>query len=260
MKQIRSAALLTILCSLLCFAAVGQENSGAGTGTLGLIIITKDGLVFAADSRTTYGNGVRDDSAVKIFKLSEHSGCMLAGIVVQRPLRTPGFEFDLIHEIRALASVPNLKDLPSVYADLLQLQLSAAIDRGLINLPQLDSFEDDPEIASVLMGGYGYVQGGGVSKIPDYYIDQASKIKYMSRGSQISRYNSVYTNVVRNYFSPEIAGPVRFSLFTNGNDQLLTAMLRGRQKWSITTITHSFRTDVDLRGAQADPQARCTSE
>lgn len=92
--HVRRVKLLTIalvVCILILpSAGLGQQPPGTpdpsnvGYGTLGLLITTKEGMVLAADSRTTYVDTNRhDDHAVKVFRLSEHAGAMIAGIVTQ---------------------------------------------------------------------------------------------------------------------------------------------------------------------------------
>jgi len=240
-----------------------QDNLSVGSGTLGVLIITREGMVLAADSRTTYSNGHgHDDRAVKIFKLG-NAGCMVAGTVVAPP--TVGtFGFNLPKEIETIAGIPQVLDSPSVYEGYLEHRLGTAIDEGIIKVLAADFFDDDQEIASVLLGGYHLVKGGQPpSKIPDRYLDEAYKIKYLSRPtpsieggrSVLGPFNSAYSVPVRQYYVLEVAGPGPFVIFTNGNDHLLKAILHGKQSWPILTSKDRLR-EVDLRSVSEDPEMK----
>ena len=167
----RQTALLLMICVFLgehAFVSNAQNlpevSSGSGRGTFGLLIITKDGMVFAADSRTTYGNGRHDDHAVKVFQLGSHSGCMIAGQVTQTPVRGR-LGYNLVEEIVKTARRPGLYDSPTVFKGILEEGLSAAIRSSLLEPPKVASFDDDAEVASMLIGGYHIVEGGDTAKI-----------------------------------------------------------------------------------------------
>ena len=128
MKNIRRIALLVFACILVAGIQpqrVWSQNN-SGKGTLGLLIITKEGMVLAADSRTIYSSGAQDDSAVKIFQLGRSSGCMLAGTVF---VQSNGFSrgFDLGEEIRKVSRRPRLIDDPDYFLTSLSQQLENAI-------------------------------------------------------------------------------------------------------------------------------------
>jgi len=133
----------------------------------------------AADSRTTYGNGRHDDRAIKIFQLHS-SGCMVAGFVV-RPQGTGHFGFNLPDVIESISQVPSFHDNTSIYEYLLEQRLTTAIGMGVLDVPPAEFFEDDQEIASVLIAGYELVKGGPPSMIPDRCLTRAYKVKYLSR-------------------------------------------------------------------------------
>src|SRR5579884_3708791 len=153
-RQIRRCLLLPVVLSSLIGTRpiAAQEPEGVGRGTLGVLIITKQGMVLAADSRTTYGNGRHNDTAVKIFKLGS-SGCMIAGTVVSPGVPT-GIGFNLPQEIQSISGADSFMDSPLVYEGLLENRLSTAIQMGVFYTPQPEFFDDDQEIASVLIGGY----------------------------------------------------------------------------------------------------------
>ena len=126
-------------------------------------------------------------------------------------------------------------------------------------MPPADFFEDDQEIASVLIAGYELIKGGPPSMIPDRYMTRAYKVKYLSRraasidgGGPVQTYNRVYSDVVRDYSVLDVSDPGPFAIITNGNDQLLRAMLLGRRSYSIITTNGGLK-DVDLRSIEDNP-------
>jgi hypothetical protein len=259
----RRRALCHLLLQAFLFSLVSsplllaQDTSGVGRGTLGVLIITKEGMVLAADSRTTYGDGRHDDRAVKLFKLG-NSGCMVAGKVVSPPAPR-NFGFNLVEEIQSISRVPTFMDNPSIYEGVLESRLSTAIQKGVLDVPPADFFDDDQEIASVLIGGYELVKAGPPTTIPDRYLAHAYKVKYLSRreasihgGGPVDIFNRVYSERVRNYSVLNVSDPGPFAIFTNGNDQLLKAMLLGRRSWPIVKIDRRIR-DVDLKAIEDDP-------
>lgn len=244
---------VTLAIFVLCKPALSQNDMSSGHGTLGVLIVMSQGMVIAADSRTTYDRSHHDDRAVKVFKLAEHSGCMIAGTVVMHPRGTWGF--DLPVEIGKIASM-SLRDDPFIYRDVLEHQLESAIDGGLIQLPAVDFFEDDPQVASVLIAGYSVVTGSKEAKIPDRIMERATKIEYYSRpnpnirgGEPTHVLNRTYANVVRDYNVLEVDGSGPFAIFLNGMDGLVRGILRGRRQWYMTDPSR----EVDLTGAAKDP-------
>ena len=140
----------------------------------------------------------------------------------------------------------------------IELVLDEALRRGVFDLPAPEFFEDDPEVASVIVAGYS-VEGGGASRIPDRYMDQAYKTKLLlnrtpniASGGRSEAFASAYPVRVRNYRVLEVDGPGPFAVFTNGNDGLLKAMLRGRRLWNVVTMGGGIR-EVDLRESRKNP-------
>ena len=99
-----------------------------------VLIITKQGMVLAADSRTTYRNGRHDDNAVKILKL-QSSGCMVAG-VVERPPSRGNLGFSLRDQIQSISWNPSFHDNTTIYESVLKWRLSTAIGRELSMCPR----------------------------------------------------------------------------------------------------------------------------
>jgi hypothetical protein len=92
----------------------------------------------------------------------------------------------------------------------------------VLHVPSPNFFEDDQGIASVLIAGYELVKGGPPSMIPDRYLTRAYKLKYLSRrqpsidgGGRVGFFNSVYSEVVRDYFVLDVSDPGPFAILTN---------------------------------------------
>ncbi|HEY1678303.1 MAG TPA: hypothetical protein VGG04_11380 [Candidatus Sulfotelmatobacter sp.] len=241
MKNIRRIGLLVLACTLAAGIqprrAWSQNNSGKGT--LGLLIITQQGMVLAADSRTIYSDGAHDDDAVKIFQLGRSSGCMLAGTVL---VQSGGFSrgFDLREEIRKVSQRPRLIDDPDYFLTSLSLQLETAIYGAAAKMPPGEFFADDTDVASLLIGGYSVLKGEPA--LPDRYFEKAFKLSVLTApgpsiagGDGLGAYNQPHSEVLRRYRTLDVHGPGPFAIFTNGNDQLLKSMLAHRKTFFLLT-------------------------
>ncbi len=241
MKNFRRIALLVFTCILVAGIQPQRvwSQSNSGKGTLGLLIITREGMVLAADSRTIYSTGAQDDSAVKIFQLGHSSGCMLAGTVfVQSTSVIRGF--DLGEEIRKVSQRSRDIDDPEYFLTSLSQQLESAIYGATKKMAPGKFFEDDTDVASLLIGGYS--GSTGESALLDRYFEKAFKLNILSApghsiadGNGVAVYNQPNSEVLRRYRVLDIHGPGPFAIFTNGNDQLLKSILAHRRTFFLLT-------------------------
>jgi 20S proteasome alpha/beta subunit len=247
MKNIRRIALLVFACILVAGIQpqrVWSQNN-SGKGTLGLLIITKEGMVLAADSRTIYSSGAQDDSAVKIFQLGRNSGCMLAGTVfVQSNSVSRGF--DLGEEIRKVSQRSRLIDDPDYFLTSLSQQLENAIYGAGKQTAPGKFFDDDTDVASLLIGGYSVSTGDPA--LPDHYFEKAFKLSILTtpspsieEGNGVAAYNQPNSEVLRRYQVLDVHGPGPFAIFTNGNDQLLKSILAHRRTIFLLTSRGMLR-------------------
>jgi hypothetical protein len=244
LRQSKRIGATVALLLLSCFAALAQDRGDEG-GTLGILIITKEGMVLSADSRATFATG-HDDKAVKLFKIGPRSGCMVAGRVIgTNPQRTLGW--NLPAEIERITALPGMNDDVLSFGGLLASGLQLAIDRGMFEPPQEDVFEDDPEIAAILVAGYHIIEGG--HGIPERYMARGQKVRFVKstvediRGSGYRALHSIVSAIpAKDYGVLEVNGPGGFSIFTNGNDTILKSILRGNKSTGSPTISGSFIT------------------
>ena len=241
MKNFRRIALLVFTCILVAGVQpqrVWSQNK-SGKGTLGLLIITREGMVLAADSRTTYSSGAQDDSAIKIFQLGRSSGCMLAGTVsVQSNGSSRGF--DLGEEIRKVSQRPRPIDDPDYFLISLSQQLEKAIYGAAKKMASGKFSEDDTDVASLLIGGYSV--STGEQALPEHYFEKAFKLNILTtprssieEGNGVAAYNQPNSEVLRRYQVLDVHGPGPFVIFTNGNDQLLKSILAHRRTFFLLT-------------------------
>ena len=257
MKNIRRITLLVftlILVAGLEPQPAWSQNS-SGKGTLGLLIITKEGMVLAADSRTTYSDGRHDDHAVKIFQLGRSSACMLAGTVF---VQSNGFSrgFDLREEIRRVPILPGVRDDPDDFLTALSRQLETAIYGSIAQTAAGEFFEDDTRVASLLIGGYSLLRGEPV--LPDRYFEKAFKVSILTAQSpdiegrgEIAAFNRPHSELLRSYRVLDVHGTGPFAVFTNGNDELLKSMLAHRRAFFLLTPRGTLR-EIDLTGLSRD--------
>jgi hypothetical protein len=243
MKNIRRIALLVFTCILVAGIQPQRvwSRNNSGKGTLGLLIITREGMVFGADSRTIYSSGAHDDSAVKIFQLGRSSGCMLAGTVFVQSNGSGG-GFDLGEEIREVSQRSRLIDDPDYFLTSLSRQLENAIYGAGKQTTPGKFFKDDTDVASLLIGGYSV--STGEPALPDRYFEKAFKLSILTAPSPsiisesrdgIAAYNQPHSEVLRKYQVLDVHGPGPFAIFTNGNDQLLKSILAHRRTFFLLT-------------------------
>jgi hypothetical protein len=237
MKNFRRIALLVLTCILVAGIQpqrVWSQNN-SGKGTLGLLIITSEGMVLAADSRTTYSSGAQDDSAVKIFQLGRSSGCMLAGTVfVQSNSSSRGF--DLGEEIREVSQRARLIDDPDYFLTSLSQQLENAIYGAGKKMAPGKFFDDDLDVASLLIGGYS--ASTGEPAVQDRHFEKAFKLRILpapspsvisESGDAVVANDQPHSEELRRYRVLDVHGAGAFAIFTNGNDELLKSILAHRR-------------------------------
>jgi hypothetical protein len=98
------------------------------------------------------------------------------------------------------------------------------------------------------------VTGGAEAKIPDRYMDEAYKIKYLwgrraniKGGSRMKTFNNAYAVRLRQYHVLDVDGTGPFAIFTNGADVVLRAILRGNENSSFFSSLTQRVVEVNLR-------------
>ncbi len=193
-------------------------------GTLGVIILTTNGIVLAADSRSMRANQSFDDTADKIFRLSENSACTIAGTVsLQNNFfgRTMGFDFPkTIEDYRTRNLVAGSMPMSSE-AKWLGLALTMDLSRGLA-LGTASPLADGGSIGTVVVAGYSKVGSRQHLQMEAYKL-KLEVATQIGPTPNVSLHASDPT-IVRRYWAPDLEH-APFALFTNGNAQVVLAIL-----------------------------------
>ena len=270
--------------TLATAATAGDRSTSASIeqGTLEVLLMTKSGIVIAADSRNS-GPKPPVDNAQKIFQLTNHSVCAIAGMVAwhwQLPLwnEVQGFSFpEAIKERRARGgeSVFGIEDEAQSLAGSLMRNLFS----GLIApnwLGGLSRNGDGGPVATLLVAGYSTPPGDATNWRIEAYklsigvtteITVPGTSTLQMRGRSASKpFNGVYLSAdmpgyVKTYFVP-YGATVPFALFTNGNDQVVQAIVASdtqtedSQYWKLGPATKEISRQAfgeGLKASRRDP-------
>jgi hypothetical protein len=212
-------------------------------GTLEVLLITKFGIVIAGDSRNSRPVPPVDN-AQKIYQLSDHSVCALAGWVGwQRQFlgEMRGFNFpEAVREYRERRPVPgivNVEDDAQTLADTLVRNLFPAL---MIRpfFGAVPPLSEGDILATLLVAGYTEANDPSVTETEAYKLGLAigedvampGTLTFQSRGQELSTsFNGIYLHPELPIFLKTylIVDPAHdpFALFTNGNAQVVRAIL-----------------------------------
>lgn len=225
-------------------------------GTLGLVVFTKSGIVMAADSRSTHGNGSFDDHADKVYRLRDASACTIAGTVAdQRRFFQQIMGFDFPKKIQRYAHTHGDKSTNSPFdvksdAEVLGRRLSSALAFGGVDFFDAASpMDDGGTMATVIVAGYSKTNAG--PGIPEHPVAEGYKINIIVQ-TENGHLSPGDASIIRTHWV--VGNPsTHFELFTNGNDALIKPILRGtKQDWTVVGSDGRLLT-VDLRAIRANP-------
>jgi len=192
-------------------------------GTLGIVIITRQGIVFAADSRSAKADGTFDDTADKVFRLSDKAACTVAGIVaLQHQIfgEMMGFDFPKAIEEYSRNTVAPGSSPMSLMAEWLGRRLTRDLPLGFA-FATADPYADGGPIATVVIAGYSDVL---MVKNPFMEAYKLALVVATQVGPGPSvRVTASEPTIVRRYWGPDIKR-APFALFTNGNAQVVLAI------------------------------------
>lgn len=248
MSLARAVFLLLSAASLAPGLAQGQTAAnptfGLEHGTLGLAIMTKGGIVLAADSRSTFADNSYLDNAEKVFRLGDSSGCTIAGTVALKYDffgRVMGYSMPkAIQDYRTRAPVAGSAPMQA-QAEGLGRILEMDLIQGLI-LPAASPYRDGGTIATVIVAGYSQLGNRKVLEAYKLKLDAATEVNQMGTASLFPG----DPTIVRRYWAP-ILDHAPFAIFTNGNDQVAQGILDMMPQSDASVRIPAIASYIDLR-------------
>jgi hypothetical protein len=205
-------------------SAQPEQGFSSEHGTLGIVILTRSGIVFAADSRSTKADGTFEDTATKVFKISHDAACTIAGTVALQHSffgHIVGFDFAKAVEEYPVSMPMGLPADMSSQAMWLGRILTRRLQDGLFST-STSEFSDGGNIATFIVAGYSWV--GRTRGLEAYKLALGAAAHTGSAFG--ARLEAREPTLTRAYRAPWIE-QARFAVFVNGNAQVALGILEG---------------------------------
>lgn len=206
-------------------------------GTLGIVVVTRQGIVIAADSRSTRGDGSYSDDAQKVFRIGDRLAGTIAGQVAWFESffgHVQGFDFpESLREIEAKRRTIERAGRKWVVrsveeeADWIGRKLSISLCGGLVfQKPRLLS--DGCRLATLIVAGFAESPPWNLDNLEVTYEAEAYKsgldLATVIGPTGAVRFEGTAPTVLRRYRYPiPSTGP--FGMILNGNGQIVRGIL-----------------------------------
>jgi len=224
------------------------EEFSVQRGTLGIVIMTRSGVVLAADSRSTNADGTFADTADKIFRVTNESACTIAGTVAFRENifgYVSGFDFSkAIEDYRRKREIVGIRPILEE-AGLLGRILMGDLARGMSSV-QVSEFSDGGNIATVVWVGYAPSGPGGRLLLEAYKFGMAVATSIGPTPNPSARLMANEPTIIRSFWTLE-SREAPFGLFTNGNAQVAVGILTGNPQSDLSLQVPAIAKYRELR-------------